>query len=61
MPSPTAGSKPPVPSNFAYFIPEASEYFNGLSDAAQQAATERSIEYDGLVISGRTRSRTSTR
>jgi ABC-type sugar transport system substrate-binding protein len=52
VPSTTAGSKPPVPNTFSYFIPEASEYFNGLSDAAKQAATERKIEFAGQVISG---------
>ena len=51
VPNPTAGSKPPVPNTFSYFIPAASEYFNGLSDAAKQAATARNIEYGGLVIS----------
>jgi ribose transport system substrate-binding protein len=50
-PSDTAGAKPPVPAQFAYFVPEASEYFNGLSDAAALAATDRGIEYEGLVIS----------
>ena len=52
VPSTTAGTKPPVPNTFSYFIPEASEYFNGLSDAAKQAATERKIEFAGQVISG---------
>ena len=51
VPNPTAGSKPPVPNTFSYFVPSASEYFNGLSDAAKQAATDRKIEYGGMVIS----------
>lgn len=51
VPSTTVGSVPPLPKSFAYTIPAASEYFNGLSDAAAQAATERGIQYDGLVIS----------
>ncbi len=51
VPNPTATGKPPVPNNFSYFIPAASEYFNGLSDAAKQAATERKIEFTGQVIS----------
>jgi ABC-type sugar transport system substrate-binding protein len=50
-PSDTVGQKPPVPATFAYFVPEASEYFTGLSDAAQLAADDRGIQYDGLVLS----------
>ena len=50
-PSTTVGAKPPVPSSFAYTVPAASEYFSGLSDAAKQAAAERGITYEGLVIS----------
>jgi ABC-type sugar transport system substrate-binding protein len=51
VPNPTPGSKPPVPSNFSYFVPSVSEYFKGLSDAAGNAAKDRGIEYGGLVIS----------
>ena len=51
VPSEVVGQLPPVPSSFAYFVPEASEYFKGLSDAAAQAATERGIAYEGLVLS----------
>lgn len=49
--SATAGAKPPVPKTFAYFIPEASEYFSGMSNQAKRAADERGITYEGLVIS----------
>src|SRR4051794_36513356 len=51
VPNPTAGSKPPVPNSFSYFVPSASEYFTGLSDAAKQAAADRKIEYGGMVLS----------
>ena len=37
---------PPVPSSFAYFVPEASEYFTGL---ARPRLAVRGIQYDGLV------------
>ena len=50
-PSDKTGTKPPVPNVFVYSIPEASEYFNGLSKAAETAAKERGIQYDGEVIS----------
>ena len=51
VPNPTAGSKPPVPNNFAYYVPSVSEYFKGLSDAASGRGKERNIDYGGLVIS----------
>jgi len=50
VPSDVVGEKPPVPASFAYFVPAANEYFKGLSDAAELAAKERGIDYQGLVI-----------
>jgi ribose transport system substrate-binding protein len=50
-PSDTKGTPSPLPHSFAYTIPAASAYFQGLSDAAKLAATQRSIDYQGFVIS----------
>lgn len=50
-PTDAVGAIPDLPKKIAYTVPEASEYFQQLSEAVGQACADRGVEYEGLVVS----------
>ncbi len=52
VPNPTAGTKPPVPNTFSYFMPECERVLQRPERRRQASRDSRKIEFTGQVISG---------